>query len=336
MKKSYLILSVLLLVALVAPFGTPSTAINRAAAITQAADILLPNISITSPVAGVQLMGATLVVKGTANDSGSGVSRVEVRLNQSAYRLATPKSAGDWSTWSITFDLSTVELGAYKVLARVTDNAGNQNWSEVYVFYSLYDNFSSTYTLTPTYTSPNGKWYGVWNGAGSFGAAQYGGKNVFYENTSPVTTSSNSQSALTLSTQTFKNFELSLDVSTNKQTRLNSPPNNWEVAWIFWHYNDNTHFKYFLVKTDGSETGKYDGGVNPTDQKILYTSTSPKATIGGGMHWDIYVRGSHVVIQVNGVTVFNYYDSSTYNSGTIGLYAEDSQVTFSNVNILPL
>lgn len=337
MKKSYLILSALLICTLTPPYSVIPGLLNQASAISQSpTDTTLPNLSITSPVEGAKVSSGALLVQGTAQDLGSGINRVEVRLNDTAYRLATPRAAGDWSTWSVSIDMSSLAVGHYRILARATDNAGNQNWSEVYVTYSLYDSFPSTYTLTPTYTSPNGKWYGVWNGAGAFGVTPVGGKNVYFENTNPVTQSSQSQSALTLSTQTFKNFELSLDVSTNKQTRLYSSPNDWEVAWIFWHYNDNTHFKYFLVKTDGSETGKYDGGVNPTDQKILQTSTTPKATIGGGMHWDITVQGSHVVILVNGVKVFDFYDTSTYSSGTIGLYAEDSQVTFSNVNITPL
>ena len=52
------------------------------------------------------------------------------------------------------------------------------------------------------------------------------------------------------------------------------PPNPWEVGWIFWHAVgngtdpiDRTHFYYFLVRTNGVEVGKYDGGTNPKSQK---------------------------------------------------------------------
>jgi hypothetical protein len=90
------------------------------------------------------------------------------------------------------------------------------------------------------------------------------------------------------------------------------------------------------VRTNGAEVGKYEGGVNPIDQRILKTSSSPKALIEQWMHWDIIVKDNHITIIVDGATVFDFDDVSSFDSGTIGLYAEDAAVSFDNVVIVPL
>ena len=48
--------------------------------------------------------------------------------NLSGYQQATPKAAGDWSTWSIGYN---VPVGSHWFVARVTDCAGNQDWNSV-------------------------------------------------------------------------------------------------------------------------------------------------------------------------------------------------------------
>jgi hypothetical protein len=291
-----------------------------------------PSVVITSPAGNSAVNASVLSVTGTALEHGNGsIQKVEVQLNGSAYQIASPVNAGDWSSWQLPLNMTLQPVGHYVLQARVTDSTGKQNWTKTQFDYSLYDSFASPYTLTPSFNSPNGKWFGVWNGGGSFGVAQYEGKNVFYEQASPVTSPADSQSSLALSTQQFKNFNLSLDVNTNKQTRLNSPPNHWEVAWVIWHWNDNTHFNYFVVKTNGAETGKYDGGVNPVDQKILYSNDQPTAQIGKWMHWDITVNGKYVVVKVDGAEVFQFSDESSFSDGQIGLYCEDSVANFDDV-----
>jgi hypothetical protein len=90
------------------------------------------------------------------------------------------------------------------------------------------------------------------------------------------------------------------------------------------------------VKTNGAEVGKYDGGENPIGQKILKTSSSPKASIGQWMDWDIIVKGNHITIFVDGTRVFDFDNASSFDTGTIGLYAEDAEVSFDNVVIVPL
>ena len=45
--------------------------------------------------------------------------------------LATPQSAGNWSTWSITVQLPTA--GQHFIQARATDKANNMMWYDTFV-----------------------------------------------------------------------------------------------------------------------------------------------------------------------------------------------------------
>jgi hypothetical protein len=74
--------------------------------------------------------------------------------------------------------------------------------------------------------SPNGKWYGVWDGGGAVGVKQDqedSSNNIFYEETAAVTTKSQTESALVLTTQEFEDFKLSVDVRTDLQHPMQLP-----------------------------------------------------------------------------------------------------------------
>ncbi|MGB7634000.1 MAG: Ig-like domain-containing protein, partial [Nitrososphaeraceae archaeon] len=44
-----------------------------------------------------------------------------------AYANATPQAPGNWSTWTITRNITAI--GSHTLRARVTDNAGNVSWN---------------------------------------------------------------------------------------------------------------------------------------------------------------------------------------------------------------
>ena len=107
-----------------------------------------PTVRITSPEKDPQKIvtltgpasGVILKLKGTAVDAESGIDKVEVKVNDAdtlrllrVYKLATPTGlkVDDFSTWAktLTFD----KEGTYRVCARATDEAGNQNWWHVLV-----------------------------------------------------------------------------------------------------------------------------------------------------------------------------------------------------------
>ena len=53
---------------------------------------------------------------------------VEVRVdNNGVYANATPQAPGNWSTWTVTRNITAV--GPHTLRARVTDNAGNVSWN---------------------------------------------------------------------------------------------------------------------------------------------------------------------------------------------------------------
>jgi len=96
------------------------------------ADKLAPSIVITSPANDSKLAqrDGKVTFYGTASDDTS-VDRVEVRVDDGAYSIATPVAAGDWSTWSLTMDLGT--SGLHRMVSRATDTSGNQGWNSIYI-----------------------------------------------------------------------------------------------------------------------------------------------------------------------------------------------------------
>lgn len=97
----------------------------------------VPMINITTPANNATLPHGNISVQGTASDTlrTGGIRDVLVRIDSGAtvlpYTMASPSSPGNWSKWSITLNIPTT--GTERIQARVTDNAGNQNWNSVTV-----------------------------------------------------------------------------------------------------------------------------------------------------------------------------------------------------------
>ncbi len=105
---------------------------NRLAIVQEAyaADTANPAVTITKPASGSALLPGTVQVAGKASDSGgSGIQRVEVRIDSGSYEVADPRASGDWSTWSISSAITST--GKHTISAKVTDKAGNQGWYDV-------------------------------------------------------------------------------------------------------------------------------------------------------------------------------------------------------------
>jgi hypothetical protein len=102
-----------------------------------AASTNVPMITITSPANNATLPHGNILVQGTASDNlrTGGIRNVLVRIDSGAtvlpYTMASPSAHGNWSKWSITLNVPTT--GTERIQARVTDNAGNQNWNSVTV-----------------------------------------------------------------------------------------------------------------------------------------------------------------------------------------------------------
>ncbi len=96
-----------------------------------ATDTTRPTVLIDQPNEGSVLPPGNVIAIGRASDNptGSGIKIVEVRVDGSTYKSATPASNGNWSTWSISLNIASI--GSHRIQARATDNAGNKDWERV-------------------------------------------------------------------------------------------------------------------------------------------------------------------------------------------------------------
>ena len=211
---------------------------------------------------------------------------------------------------------------------------------------NLYDGFdgTATYTLADGQTSPNGKWHDIYNGHGVAGTRYDGtgsGNKVFFMYPLRSTSPSQTSASLVVSTQSWSNFDMNINTKTVKQLRLNSPPNPWETAWVFFRYTDTFHYYAFLVKPNGIEFDKKDCNTctDPVQgQRFLVTASSPTLNIGTWSNWKISAIGNHIIITIDGNKVIDYIDqtmSPQLARGSIGMYNEDAYAQFDNVYVTP-
>jgi len=141
---------------------------------------------------------------------------------------------------------------------------------------------------------------------------------------------------LVTSTHEFSNFVLVADVRTDDQLRRRSPPNTWEVAWIFFRYSDTFHYYWVALKPNGIELGKKDCDhcTNPVDGQInLLTAPLPTVKIGEWSQWRIEALNNHISVYIDGNKVLDFIDSNMSKEGSAGkiaMYTEDAKVSFDN------
>jgi len=140
---------------------------------------------------------------------------------------------------------------------------------------------------------------------------------------SPRTT----HAALVLSASRWHDFTAEILVRTNRQLRR-PHPNPWEVGWVLWHYVDDQHFYYIILKPNGWELGKEDPSY-PGGQRFLTTSTSPVFPPARWYAIRVQQRGDVIQVSVDGRHLVRFVDRQhPYLAGFIGLYDEDSSATF--------
>jgi hypothetical protein len=124
---------------------------------------------------------------------------------------------------------------------------------------------------------------------------------------------------------------------TEKQLRVNSSPNPWEVAWVIWNYQDNEHFYYFIPKPNGWELGKRDPAY-PGEQRFLATGSAPSFPIRRWYSFQVTQDAKNTIrVYVNGLLITKYTDTeSPYTAGAIGLYNEDAHVHFDDISVTQL
>lgn len=208
----------------------------------------------------------------------------------------------------------------------------------------IYDDFEDgIYDLHMDAISPNGKWHGVADGHGAMGVkTEEDGNNVFFLNPKAAERKNVTYSSLVRSVDNFTDFDLTLNIRTDKQLRLNDPPNSWEAGWVFFRYGDTFHYYWLVVKSNGVELGKKDcdNCVDPfTGQIFLKELGSPTLQSGDWSTWNIQVIGNRIKVSIDGNQLIDYTDmtmSEKLRGGSIALYSEDADVVYDNVYIRPL
>lgn len=95
-----------------------------------AADRTVPDLEIISPLNGTTVVwaegGITIEMNGTANDTESGVDRVQWSLDGENYTEAIPQSPGNWATWDASVFISDEDgPGEYVINVQAIDRQGN-------------------------------------------------------------------------------------------------------------------------------------------------------------------------------------------------------------------
>ena len=226
---------------------------------------------------------------------------------------------------------------------------------------SCYDNFDPqggtyAFSFSNGQTSPNGKWNNIYMGDGGTKGvtteidpnSPCHITNIFYYQPKTSTSPSESHASLTTSTQTYRDFQMTLNMKTVKQLRQNSPPNTWETGWIFWHYTGDFHQYALILKTNGLQIEKKDNNNNCDACEIyLFQNHNFPVKIGQWQTLTLRVTNSasgtpHIQAWVDGLLAADFIDNSSQPnspqmaSGAMGLYSEDAFVNIDSVDITPL
>lgn len=127
-----IIMASLMIIMLLGQFSTyPADNVQVLAARQVAKDTKPPAVKITDPLTGATMPAGVLMIRGTASDNrdGSGVSNVQIRVNSAPFVNAFPKSAGDWSSWTVTVNIFSV--GLQKIEAKAIDRSGNMKLNSI-------------------------------------------------------------------------------------------------------------------------------------------------------------------------------------------------------------
>ena len=146
------------------------------------------------------------------------------------------------------------------------------------------------------------------------------------------TAAAETHAGLVLSSQRFGDLDATVALQTVAQLR--SPqPNAWEMGWVLWHYQDDGHFYYLVLKPNGWELGKEDPAY-PDSQRFLATGDHPVFPVGTWNVVQVTQRGSTMSAYANGVLLTTFEDvERPYLEGALGLYCEDSHVRFGTVSV---
>jgi hypothetical protein len=142
---------------------------------------------------------------------------------------------------------------------------------------------------------------------------------------------SDTHASLVLTRQPYGDFTVTCDVLTTEQLRPGGG-NPWEVGWVLWHVRDRKHFYALALKPNGWELTKQEPGL-PGDQKFLVTGDAPRFPIGKWHSVRITQAGPRMSVFADGQKLTDYTDTQPYLDGAVGLYSEDAEVVFRDIDV---
>jgi hypothetical protein len=179
--------------------------------------------------------------------------------------------------------------------------------------------------------SRHGAWRAVYNGYGVTGIG-LDGSQVLSERPRASLTPGTTHASLVTTRASYGDTDVRVDLRTVAQLRQPFP-NPWEVAWVLWHYTDDTHFYSLVLKPNGWELGKEDPAY-PGAQRYLRTGSSPRFAVGAWHHVHIRQVGAAITVWADGHKLASVTDKQRpYSSGRLGLYNEDALVHFDHVRL---
>ncbi|MFD0318562.1 family 16 glycoside hydrolase [Streptomyces flavalbus] len=175
--------------------------------------------------------------------------------------------------------------------------------------------------------STHGPWHVTYDGGGA--VTERDGTLVLAPR--PARHADETHAALVTSVEGYGDLTYRLRMRTAR--RLREPePNPWEAAWAVWHYTDDTHFYYLVLKPNGWELGKADPAC-PGNQCFLATHHGSYPV--DDWH-DVEVRqtGATMTVRVDGEPLVTHTDRTRpYPRGTVGLYTEDAVAEFRDISV---
>jgi hypothetical protein len=175
-----------------------------------------------------------------------------------------------------------------------------------------------------------GSWLFVYDGYGCNVFVALSGNTILLEQPEVATQPYETHGSLVVGPATTGDVTVQVDMATTRQLRTGSAPNTWEVGWLLWHYTDDLHFYYVILKPNGWEIGKEDPAY-PGAQRFLATGSSPQFPIGPWYRVRVVQSGGTIQLFVNDLLISTVVDNdSPYTGGRIGLYTEDSESYFDN------
>jgi hypothetical protein len=178
-----------------------------------------------------------------------------------------------------------------------------------------------------------GGWRLVYNGYGSARAIHAASGWSFELTPRAAMQPEHTHAALAVSEQQIGDTLVSATLVTTRQLRQ-PQPNPWEVAWLLWHYIDDSRFYAVALKPNGWEISKEDPAY-PEGQRFLATGATPAFAIGVEHTVQVRQIANAIEVRIDGSIIHIRDDENPYLSGTVGLYTEDASVRFTDVRIEP-